>query len=64
MFTEAMNDQCALVNRLRSNRRLNPAQAREAAETYAEYFRDIASLKLEASCQTRTRVLGSDGAAG
>ena len=54
----------ALVNSLRSNRRLNPAQAREAAETYAEYFRDVASLSPESTCQTRTRVLGSDGAAG
>jgi peptidoglycan hydrolase-like protein with peptidoglycan-binding domain len=50
-----------LVSNLRSNRRLNPAQAREAAETYAEYFHDVTTLSLEASCQTRTRVLEDKG---
>ena len=51
----------SLVNALRSNRRLTPQQARQAAGTYADYFRDVCSLQLEVSCQTRTRVAGSDG---
>jgi len=45
-----------LVNDLRGNRRLAPEQACEAAEAYAEYYHDICSLRLQASCQTRTNV--------
>lgn len=50
-----------LVRDLRSNRRLSPEQARAAARAYSEYFEDVAKLKLEASCETRTRVHYKDG---
>jgi hypothetical protein len=50
-----------LVDSLRSRRRLSPAQAREAARTYADYYHDICTLKLETACQTRTRLHAPDG---
>ncbi|NMF84104.1 neuraminidase-like domain-containing protein [Nodosilinea sp. P-1105] len=46
----------ALVENLRLNTRLTPAQACIAAKTYADYFQDICTLTVEASCQTRTRI--------
>lgn len=52
-----------LVNTLRSNRRLTPQQARQAARGYADYFADICKLQLQASCQTRTRLYTRDESA-
>ena len=43
-----------LVSELRSNRRLAPEQARAIAVAYSEYYRDVCSLTLDASCQTGT----------
>ncbi|MGA9767844.1 MAG: neuraminidase-like domain-containing protein [Blastocatellia bacterium] len=48
-----------LVKNLRSNRRLTPEAAAEAARVYSAYFRDVCSLTVEASCQTPTDT--SDG---
>ncbi|MEM7584429.1 MAG: neuraminidase-like domain-containing protein [Acidobacteriota bacterium] len=53
----------SLVREVRRNRRLTPEQAREAGARYADYFKDVARLRLEATCQTRTRMPGKDGQA-
>lgn len=53
-----------LVSELRGNRRLSPEQAQDAAAVYADYFKDVARLRLETSCQTRTRIAGKDGHEG
>src|SRR5262249_1501994 len=45
----------ALVKRLRSNQRLTPAQACSEAAAYSDYFLDVCSLNVEASCQALTR---------
>src|SRR5207247_486505 len=45
-----------LVSDLRQNRRLTPEQACAAAQTYTEYYQDVCSLTIEASCQTSTRI--------
>jgi len=45
-----------LVENLRNIRLLTPEDACEAAHGYAEYFEDICSLKIEATCQIDTRV--------
>jgi hypothetical protein len=47
-----------LTNELRSNRRLTPERARTLAEAYSDYYRDICTLKPEASCQSQTRISG------
>lgn len=44
---------------LRGNPRLTPADAREAANEYASYFRDVCSLVLEATCEASTWVSAS-----
>ncbi|WP_152206097.1 neuraminidase-like domain-containing protein [Marinobacter changyiensis] len=44
-------------------RRLSPQDACRAASQYAEYFRDVNKLSLEASCRALTQ-LRSDGACG
>jgi hypothetical protein len=49
-----------LVSNLRSASRLTPDMARQAAEAYDDYFRDVGQLTLGASCQTRTRVRDGD----
>ncbi|NOT56073.1 MAG: hypothetical protein HOP18_15855 [Deltaproteobacteria bacterium] len=49
-----------LISELRSNRRLPPGQARTIAETYSEYYRDVSSLSVDASCQTGTRISGQE----
>lgn len=46
----------AMVEELRSIRRLTPAKAREIAEHYATYFRDICSLEMKATHQAKTRL--------
>jgi len=45
-----------LVNDTRRNRRLNPEYACKAVQEYTDYFHDVATLRIEASCQTRTRL--------
>ena len=48
---------CALlIENLRSNRRLTPDKACAAAREYAEYVKDVCSLTVEASCQTKTKI--------
>ncbi|MCP4702907.1 MAG: hypothetical protein GY862_39505 [Gammaproteobacteria bacterium] len=49
-----------LVSDTRRNRRLNPEQACKSIQEYSDYFRDVASLRIEASCQTRTRLMEED----
>lgn len=49
-----------LVSDTRRNRRLNPEQACKAVREYTDYFRDVATLRVEASCQTRTRLMEED----
>jgi hypothetical protein len=49
-----------LVDETGRNRRLNPDQACKAVREYKDYFRDIATLRVEASCQTRTRLIEGD----
>src|SRR6185312_13343624 len=51
----------SLISSMRSNRLLNSTQAREAGDTYAKYVNDIATLKLEASCQTKTNMPSHTG---
>ena len=50
-----------LVDDLRANTRLTPEHACEAARVYSEYFQDVCTLSLEASCQTFTRVHSGEG---
>lgn len=49
-----------LVSDTRRNRRLNPEHAYRAVQEYTEYFRDVATLRIQASCQTRTRLIEED----
>lgn len=49
-----------LVQNVRNNRRLTPDRACQEAKTYSDYFADIARLKIEATCQTRTRIHSGD----
>lgn len=49
-----------LVSDTRRNRRLNPEHACKAVQEYTDYFRDVATLRIEASCQTRTRLMEED----
>jgi hypothetical protein len=46
----------ALVNNLRSNTRLTPEQACQAASEYADYFHDVCTLTIGASCQAMTQI--------
>ncbi len=48
------------VSTVRPNRRLTPEQACEAASTYADYFRDISNLTIEASCTALTHIQTGD----
>jgi len=41
--------------------RLNPQQSCSEAETYANYFRDICSLEIEATCQASTVIYTGEG---
>jgi Tc toxin complex TcA C-terminal TcB-binding domain len=50
----------ALIKKTRGLR-LNPQQACSEAETYANYFRDICSLKIEATCQASTIIYTGEG---
>jgi hypothetical protein len=45
-----------LVSSLRSNSRLTPEQARSIAKVYSDYFRDVCTMTLEASCHAITLV--------
>ncbi len=49
--------------RLRANRRITPEQAAAAATEYVDYFHDVSTLRLDASCQARTRLRALDGTA-
>jgi hypothetical protein len=50
----------ALVDGLRANNAIGPAQACDAAATYGDYFRDVAGLSLVAACQAETRLHTGD----
>ena len=45
-----------LIEKLRSDRRLTPEKACAAARAYADYLKDVCSLTVEASCQTKTKI--------
>lgn len=45
-----------LLENLRSNRRLTPENACAAAREYADYVKDVCSLTVEATCQTKTKI--------
>ena len=49
-----------LVENVRNNRRLTPERACQEAKVYSDYFADIATLKVEATCQTLTRIHSGD----
>ncbi|MBB3188947.1 neuraminidase-like domain-containing protein [Halomonas cerina] len=49
-----------LVKETRTNTRLTPENACEAATTYADYFRDVCQLSLEASVVARTDAFEGD----
>ncbi|MGH9954747.1 MAG: neuraminidase-like domain-containing protein, partial [Nitrososphaeraceae archaeon] len=49
-----------LVSNTRSSRALTTADACREAKRYAEYFQDICTLRVEASCTTRTRLFKGD----
>jgi hypothetical protein len=48
------------VSTLRPNRRLTPEQACEAASAYADYFRDVCNLTIEATCTALTSIHHGD----
>lgn len=50
-----------LANDLRKNRRLTPADACKAAKTYSDYFRDVCTLTVEATCRAKTRLYDGEG---
>ena len=50
-----------LVNNTRSSRTLTSGDACREADRYSEYFQDICTLKVEASCTSRTRLFKGDG---
>lgn len=50
-----------LVKDLRRNRRLTPEDACEAAKAYSDYFRDVCTLTVEATCQANTRLHNKEG---
>jgi hypothetical protein len=50
----------ALVDGLRANTAIGPAQACDAAASYGDYFRDVASLSLVTACQAATRLHTED----
>lgn len=49
-----------LVKNVRNNRLLTPEKACQEAKVYSDYFADIATLKVEATCQARTRIHSGD----
>ena len=49
-----------LVKNVRNSRRLTPDRACKEAKAYSDYFEDIARLKIEATCQTSTRIHTGD----
>lgn len=46
----------SLVGHLRSNRRLTPEDACNEARDYGDYYRDVCSLQVEATCEALTRI--------
>ena len=49
-----------LVDKTGANRKLTPADACREAKNYSEYFQDICTLRVEASCTSRTRLFNGD----
>lgn len=49
-----------LVNELRQTRQLTPKQAMVAADRYYQYLRDLARLRIEASCDFTIEIDGKD----
>ena len=49
-----------LVNNTRLNRTLTTGDACREAKRYSEYFQDICTLRVEASCTSRTRLFKGD----
>lgn len=45
-----------LVGDIRSSQQMSPKQAREAAQTYLEYFQDMCSLVVDATCYANTLI--------
>ncbi|MCB9102284.1 MAG: hypothetical protein H6632_22290 [Anaerolineales bacterium] len=45
-----------LVEATGSGRRFNPELACQAAQEYSRYFKDVCTLRIEATCQTKTRL--------
>lgn len=52
-----------LVEEVRNNRRLTADDACEGAKAYSDYFQDVCTLTIEATCQTKTRLYKGDGCA-
>ena len=50
-----------LLKNTGANRKLTASYACEEAKRYAEYFQDICTLRVEASCTSRTRLTRGDG---
>ena len=50
-----------LVENTGANRKLTPADACQEAKKYSEYFQDICTISVEASCTSRTRLTKGDG---
>ncbi|MBI4784530.1 MAG: hypothetical protein HY785_24925 [Oscillatoriophycideae cyanobacterium NC_groundwater_1537_Pr4_S-0.65um_50_18] len=51
----------SLLKETGGNRKLTPADACLQAKKYSEYLQDIATLRVEASCTSRTRLTKGDG---
>jgi Tc toxin complex TcA C-terminal TcB-binding domain len=50
-----------LVQNTGANRRLTVSDACEEARKYAEYFQDVCTLRVEATCTSRTRLTNNNG---
>ena len=50
----------ALIKNTGATRKLTPADACQEAKNYSEYFEDICTLQIEASCTSRTRLTKGD----
>jgi Tc toxin complex TcA C-terminal TcB-binding domain len=50
----------ALIKNTGTTRKLTPADACQEAQNYSEYFEDICTLQIEASCTSRTRLTKGD----
>ena len=50
-----------LVSAVQNNPSFTPDQARQAACTYLDYFEDVCTLKIIASCEATTQILAGEG---